>query len=134
MTPWLWLAVALFALLGVAHSYLGERYLLIRLFRRADLPKLLGSEEFTKRVLRFAWHLTSVAWLGFALLIITSATGNPDASLRVIAATAALSSVVALIGSRARHLSWVIFALIALAVLVSGCDGGSSGIPRPVTL
>ena len=33
--------------LGIAHSYLGERYILSRLFRRADLPKLFGGTEFT---------------------------------------------------------------------------------------
>ena len=31
---------------GVAHSYLGERYILIRLFKRTDLPRLRGSEVF----------------------------------------------------------------------------------------
>jgi len=35
-------------LLGVAHSYLGERYVLVRLLRRDDLPRLFGGVEFTK--------------------------------------------------------------------------------------
>ena len=54
---------------GLVHSYLGERYILTRLFKR-ELPKLLGSDWFTKRVLRFAWHLTTVAWWGFAVILI----------------------------------------------------------------
>ena len=68
MNSWLWAAVVLITLLGVAHSVLGERYILVRLFRRTDLPKVLGSEEFTKRTLQFAWHLTSIAWWGMAAL------------------------------------------------------------------
>ncbi len=48
--------------IGIAHSYLGERYILIRLFRRDDLPKLFGGPEFTIQTLRFAWHLTTIAW------------------------------------------------------------------------
>jgi hypothetical protein len=40
---------------AIAHSYLGERYILIRVFRHADLPKLFGNAEFTCRTLRFAW-------------------------------------------------------------------------------
>ena len=56
------IAAALAVLLGVAHSYLGERYILTRLFRRGDLPRLFGGVEFTQQTLRFAWHLTSVAW------------------------------------------------------------------------
>ena len=30
--------------IGLAHSILGERYILVRLFRRDNLPKLLGSD------------------------------------------------------------------------------------------
>ena len=35
-----------------------------------DLPRLFGSDWFTRRTLRFAWHITSVAWLGFAALLV----------------------------------------------------------------
>jgi len=62
MNALLFLAAALALLLAAAHSYLGERYILIRLLRRTDLPRLFGGVEFTKQTLRFAWHLTSVAW------------------------------------------------------------------------
>jgi hypothetical protein len=62
-------AILVFCIVA-AHSYLGERYILIRLFRRNDLPKILGNAEFTMHTLRFAWHLTSIAWLGLASLLI----------------------------------------------------------------
>ena len=65
----LFLAAGLVLLVGLAHSYLGERYILIRLFRRSDLPHLFGSDVFTRRTLRFAWHLTTVAWWGLSLYI-----------------------------------------------------------------
>jgi hypothetical protein len=106
----------------VAHSYLGERYILIRLFRRSDLPHIFGSDQFTRRTLRFAWHLTSVAWLGFAVLFAV-AGGVPrftqpataTVTLRVAAVTFAVSALVTLAGSRGRHLAWPVFAAIALA-------------------
>jgi len=60
------MAAVLTILVAAAHSYLGERYILIRLLRRNDLPKLFGGVEFTKKTLRFAWHITSIAWLGLA--------------------------------------------------------------------
>lgn len=105
-------AAVVAALLVLAHSYLGERYILIRLFRRDDLPKLFGGTRFTKDTLRFAWHITSVAWLGLgALLAIPSAPPH-----RVVAVTFAASGLVALVASRGRHLSWVaFFAIAALA-------------------
>ena len=62
------LAALLLALLGIAHSVLGERYILTRLFRR-ELPKLFGGPEFTKNTLRFAWHLTTVLALNLSVVL-----------------------------------------------------------------
>ena len=113
------IAAGLATLLAAAHSYLGERYILIRLFRRDNLPRLLGGVEFTKQTLRFAWHITSIAWLGLASLIVVLAL-SPGATQRtqaqLIAAVFALSGMAALLGSRGRHLSWVVF--LAIAALV----------------
>ncbi|MBC8032456.1 MAG: hypothetical protein H7Z16_20400 [Pyrinomonadaceae bacterium] len=106
--------------IGLAHSWLGERYILMRLFRRADIPHLFGSDEFTKRTLRFAWHITTVALFGAAALLLIVASFPLDATARrfstAIAVTFLASAVVALIGSRGRHLSWVVFLLIAVLV------------------
>jgi hypothetical protein len=112
-------AAGLTMVLAAAHSYLGERYILIRLFRRDNLPKLLGGVEFTKQTLRFAWHITSIAWLGLAtlLLLMSSSPGAAyRAHARVIAAVFGLSGVAALLGSRGRHLSWIVFFAIAALV------------------
>lgn len=106
--------------IGIAHSWLGERYILMRLFRRQNMPHLFGSDDFTKRTLRFAWHITTVAWFGAAALLLILASYPIDDSARmfsrVIAATFLVSSIVALLGSRGRHLSWVVFLLIAVLV------------------
>lgn len=107
---------AILALTGIAHSYLGERYILVRLFRRGDLPRLFGSEWFTQRTLRFAWHLTSVAWLGFAgiVLVVARAPASSDSLvLQVVAATFAVHAVVTAVASRGRHLAWLAFGLAA---------------------
>jgi len=106
----------LLLIIGVIHSYLGEKYLLIRLFRRDNLPKLLGSDWFTKRILRFAWHLTTLAWWGFAAILYVLST--PSANLQseiliIIAVVFALSGVVSLSFTRGKHLSWLFFFTIA---------------------
>jgi hypothetical protein len=109
-------AAILTLLLGLAHSYLGERYILIRLFRRGDLPKLLGGEAFTRHTLRFAWHLLTVAWFGFAGLLFLQAAsdgGRARTQMQVISLMFPASGVVALVGSRGRHFSWVVFFLIS---------------------
>lgn len=117
MTTALWIAALLAVGVGIAHSYLGEKYILIRLFRR-DLPPLFGSDRFTKRTLRFAWHLTSVAWWGFAAILAAFAAGE-DASartvtLRIIAVTMAAHAAVTGGASRGRHLAWPVFLAIAI--------------------
>jgi hypothetical protein len=109
-------AAGMAALLAVAHSYLGERYILTRLFRRGGLPELFGGTEFTQRTLRFAWHLTSVAWVGLAGLLMALASsqdGSGRTQARLISVAFALSGVLAVVGSRGRHLSWVVFLAIA---------------------
>ena len=117
MNPYHVAAAVLAIAIGLAHSWLGERYILMRLFRRRDLPHLFGGDEFTKRTLRFAWHLTTVAWLGAAASLLALASSPPGGSARVlsgtVAATFLASAVVALVGSRGRHPSWVIFLIIA---------------------
>lgn len=114
----LYIAAFLLVFVSFIHSYLGERFILSRLFKRDNLPKLFGSDDFTKRTLRFAWHLTSIAWLGFAAIVV--ALAQPELSKSVIALiisiTFALHFVLALIGSKAKHLSWVLFAVVSLLV------------------
>jgi len=113
------IAAGLTIMLAAAHSYLGERYILIRLFRRDNLPQLLGGVEFTKQTLRFAWHITSIAWLGLAtlLLLMSSSPGVAyRAQAHVIAVVFGVSGVAAFLGSRGRHLSWIVFFAIAALV------------------
>ena len=109
MQALLYLAAGLAGALGIAHSVLGEKYILIRLFRRNDLPKLFGSADFTIRTLRFAWHLTSIAWFGFAALFARAGQGElSESTLRIVGATFLISGLIVLIGSRGKHLAWVV--------------------------
>lgn len=114
------LAVFLIFAIGLAHSVLGERYILMRLFRR-PLPKLFGDDSFTRQTLRFAWHLLTVAWFGFAgvLLLIDAEQASRINILYTVAVTFAVTAVTALIASRARHLSWFVFGAIAVLCLLS---------------
>lgn len=108
-------AVILLFLTGLAHSYLGERYILMRLFRRENLPKMFGSTDFTTGTLRFVWHLLTVVWWGIAILILL-AMDEPLQTrvvLQVFSAVALVSGVFPLYFTRGRHLSWVVFFAVA---------------------
>jgi hypothetical protein len=119
---------------GIAHSWLGERFILVRLLRR-DLPHLYGSDRFTKATLRFAWHLTTIAWFGLAavMLMIGDRLGDPVQSSAplaadpggweqsagyAIAATFAASAVITAAATRFKHLAWPLFGAIAALVWI----------------
>ena len=109
---------ALGGFVACAHSYLGERYIIIRLLRRTDLPKLRGSEEFTRQILRFAWHLTSIAWLGLAAILFYLAVGPLTSGAivpRIVAVTFAVHAIVTFAATRGRHYAWLVFIGIAIA-------------------
>ena len=103
-------AGGLCVVIGIAHSYLGETKILIPMYAQYELPVLRGSDRATKTVMRFAWHLTSVAWAGIGgvLFAIASPAPNPVAcALRVIHAVVTAAS------SRGKHYAWIVFTAIA---------------------
>jgi len=105
------------ALIGIAHSMLGEKLVLRPLFERGEVPKLLGSTAFAHRTLRFTWHLTTVLLLGIGTVVMALSLSPLDSRsawiLQVLAATFALCSLLSLIGARAKHFSWWVFLIIA---------------------
>jgi hypothetical protein len=119
-------AALLCFLIGVVHSYLGERYILIRLFRETRLPRLFGSDFFTRRTLRFAWHLTTVAWWGLGYLLWAVAHAPADLEsvvLGTVSAVFMVSGALALVASRGKHLSWIVFLAIAGLAAYVGLNG-----------
>ncbi len=105
-------AAALCVLIGIIHSYLGERFILIRLFKNQNIPQLFGSDYFTKRTLRFAWHMTTVAWAGFGYLLLVVAQGNENMTQTVLSTICMvffITGVLAFGFTRGRHISWLVF-------------------------
>jgi hypothetical protein len=114
-------ASALIFITGLAHSYLGERYILIRLFRVQQLPKLLGGTAFTIGTLRFAWHVTTVVWWGIAYLLFLAAQEplSKDQVLTVIGTTLLVTAALPIYFTRGKHLSWAVFLAVGVLVLLS---------------
>ncbi len=111
------IAAFLFVLLGIVHSYLGERFILIPLFKWGRLPEIFNSEVLTGRTIRFVWHLLTVAWFTLAAILFTLDIFTPyTAVAKIIILASFASSVITLIETRGRHLSWVV--LLAISLLV----------------
>ncbi len=94
--------------LAAAHSVLGELAILRPLFQAEwQKPKPRWAMQ---RILRFAWHLTSITWVGLAGI----ALGAPIHLM--IAGICVLSAGLVFVSLRG-HLSWPFFLLAACAAL-----------------
>jgi hypothetical protein len=106
-------------LFGLAHSYVGERRVVAPLCDRSDLPPLWGSVALMRGTIRFAWHLTSIAWIGIGALLVLFAPHFAESTvqtgIRVIAGTFFVSACAAFLWSRGRHPAWAICLVIAIA-------------------
>lgn len=114
-------ASALTVLIGLVHSILGEKFIINPLQRLGNLPKIFGSDQLTKHTLRFAWHLTTVAWFGLASLMFLLSLRHEltiCSTVIVLSVTFAASFLVSLIGSRAKHFSWLFFLAITVLLLL----------------
>jgi hypothetical protein len=122
MNVMLLVAGLLSALIGIAHSVLGEKLVLGPLFDRGDVPKLLGSTAFARRTLRFTWHLTTVLLLGIGAIVTTLSAAPIGLQsawiLQVLAVTFGVCSLLSLIGARGKHFSWWVFLLIAVLLFL----------------
>jgi hypothetical protein len=111
------LALAGLAILavGATHSILGEIKLIKPLVAPATRAGLLAKSEFARQVLRFAWHLTTIAWIALAgeLAVVASGSDARRGGLVVVALAFLATGLVTFAASRGRHLAWPAFLLIA---------------------
>ncbi len=94
--------------LGIAHSILGESAILRPLFAATWTTN--EPRWAVERILRFAWHITSVAWFALAAIVLGV---NPLVAVGVMSLVSAAIIFVMLRG----HLAWPLFLLAGLAAL-----------------
>lgn len=104
--------------IGLAHSILGERGIVKPILKRMDWAGVRPDADFLNRTVRFAWHITTLAWIGLAVILVgplIGMDGRPAFAPLTIAATFLVTGVVTLIASKGRHLAWVVFLGISTA-------------------
>lgn len=110
---WLWLSAAFMVTTAGVHSVLGYRRLIVPLLRRREGPL---SDALTRRIIRFAWHATSVLMLISAAAIAWPET--PNGLLIVIGGAWLATGLFNAAYTKGRHIAWPalsgagIFALI----------------------
>lgn len=110
-----WVAVGCLGVLAVGHSVLGEVRVLGWL--RVDGP------PGRRAVVRVAWHLTSLSWLGLAAAYLLA----PGSALAV-GLTLALSGGLTLVATRGAHFAWAVFFTGALGVASTLAAGAGRGL------
>lgn len=122
MEPALLVSAGLAGLLGIAHSVLGEQRLLGPLLAPDQRVGLLAKSGFARNILRFAWHLTSIAWWGLGAVLVAVAVAAPGRTeanvLMAVAGTLAVSGLLILAISKGRHFAWPVFLVAAGLALV----------------
>ncbi len=101
---------------GLVHSILGERGIVKPILKRMNWHGVPPDAEFLNSTVRFAWHITTLAWVGFAVILAAPILGlenDPTFVPLTIAATFLVTGAVALIASKGRHLAWIVFFVIA---------------------
>lgn len=126
MNPWLLAGGLLVLGAATAHSLLGEKVVLRRLFRRTGeehAPGRRASDDPQLRaLLRLTWHSVSVALVGLAALLFAAAVRADvatTATLRVVAATLLGLALLSLLIARGRHIGWMWYAVAALTTWMS---------------
>ena len=114
------LVIAAFGIvtLGLAHTILGEKGVVQPIIKRMDWSGTKEGADFLNGTVRFAWHITTISWVGLAVILLTPIFGfSEDRSFvpLVVAATSVVNAVFDFAYTRGRHLAWVVFLLIAAA-------------------
>lgn len=108
-----WIAASILVVIGIAHSVLGET---------GVIKPLLASKEWhlpgipraaANPLLRFAWHLTTIAWWALAAVLV-------GASIEIAFAVTCLSAAALILALLPGHLAWPLFLTAGLLALGAG--------------
>lgn len=98
---WLWLSAAFMVTTAGVHSVLGYRRLIVPLLHSAAGPL---ADPLSRRIIRFAWHATSV------LMLISAAAvawpGTPNGLLIVIGGGWLATGLFNAAYTKGRHIAW----------------------------
>lgn len=102
---------------GFLHSYLGETRIIGPLL--ALPPQGVLKSPRARGILRGAWHITSLAWLALALLLVLAA-GSPFEATVVwtTIAMAAASAAICLVSYGPMHPGFIAFTVCTAVLLV----------------
>lgn len=115
------IAAVLLVLVGLFHSLIGGRRLIAPIVARSDLPVILGDIAMSRMTLRAGWHMLTLFWFALAVILVAqvvSAISFDRLVMGVFGVSFLIAALIALVLSRGKHLSWVLFIPIGGILLV----------------
>jgi hypothetical protein len=122
MNAFLLIAAAVLFFIGIMHSVVaewkGERRLVWRITQLTLFDSNDEKDLLAKRIVRLAWHLTSLVWCGCAVVLayvaFVEASESIIAVVRILSVVFLLHSVLSLAIARGRHASWLGFLIVSV--------------------
>jgi hypothetical protein len=119
MNLWLLISSLLSFILGIGHSLLGEfigERVLVKTIHKLKLFDNTEKDLVAKRVVRLAWHATSIMWCGFGAIFLyvsfITMNSNIEVIIRIISITFLLTAVLALV-TIPKRLIFLVIAVIS---------------------
>lgn len=106
---------------AITHSVLGERLFIRPIQAQMTWPGGQKAADFSRLVVRLAWHATSVMWAGFAVLLTAPLLGFHGMTSVYAVAAATFAAVFVMTGPLTawRHRGWPVFALITASLVAA---------------
>jgi len=126
MNEYLIAACILTVLIGLIHSFLGEKLIFSKLRSGKLVPDKVTPplQERHIRILWATWHMVSFFGFGFAVMLYCLA--QPSSNLEIffiykfaIALSIFISAVLTLIATKGRHPGWIGLSLVSLLIYFS---------------
>ena len=117
MNVFLLIAAAVLFFVGILHSvvaeWAGERRLVWRITRLTLFDSSDAKDLLARRIVRLAWHLTSLVWCGCGVVLAYIASESIIAIVRILSVVFLLHSALSLAIARGRHPSWLGFLIVS---------------------
>ena len=122
MDYWLVASGSLLAVIAVIHSALGERAVIGPLLAFPYSEGPLAENLKVRNILRGAWHLTSVTWLGTGAMVFALAFTPLDEGARAVITLAVILygaiGLYLLVAFKGRHIAAPFFVAVAITAAV----------------
>jgi hypothetical protein len=122
MNVFLLFAAAVLFCIGIMHTVVaewkGDRRLVWRITRLTLFDSSEAQDVLAKRIVRLAWHLTSLIWCGTATVLayiaFVEASESITVIVRILAFVFLFHSALSLAIARGKHASWIGFLIVSV--------------------